>query len=324
MNGTLGPAQYLAGVDVGGTNTKIALVEPGGRILRQTRLQPNTHGTFEELAEPVAAALRELQRGAEGSLAAIGIGNPGFTDRRTRRSVGGAPNVPCLHGHSLAGFLEERFRAPAFADNDGTCAAAGELAWGAGRAAPNFLIVTLGTGIGGGLVLDGRLVRGARGFAGEVGHFCVRPEGRDCVCGGRGCFEQYASASAILRLYSEKRAKRGLAVDPGLGAEGVLAAAEAGDELALQTADEAARVIAQVFGSVTNLLNLEACIIGGGLSLAGELLLRRVRASVADFTWPLFAQGLRLLRAELRNDAGVLGAAALACTGLGERESAAP
>jgi glucokinase len=303
---------YMAGVDVGGSHTKIGLVEPGGGIVGQTRIQPNGHGAFSELAEAIAAALQKLHLAAGGRLAAIGIGNPGFTDRHTGVTVGGAPNVPCLHGSSLSCYLHSRFGVPAIADNDGTCAAAGELAWGAGRAAPNFLLITLGTGIGGGLVLDGRVVRGTRGFAGEVGHFCVRPEGYACVCGGRGCFEQYASAGAILRLYQAKRAQRRLPMDPQLGAEGVLAAAESGDALALQTAGEAARAIAQVFGSVTNLLNLDACVIGGGLSLAGELLPRLVRESVADFAWPLFAQDLRVLIAELRNDAGVLGAAALA------------
>jgi glucokinase len=309
---------YVAGVDVGGTHTKIALGERDGGILRQTRIQPNVRGTFTDLAEAVASVLREMQSAAGGTLAAIGIGNPGFTDRRTGVTVGGAPNVPCLHGNSLSRYLGTRWGVPAFADNDGTCAAAGELAWGAGRESSNFLIATLGTGIGGGLVLNGRIVRGARGFAGEVGHFCVQPEGFACVCGGRGCFEQYASATAILRLYQAKRDRRGLSVDRELGAEGVLAAAETGDILALQTVEEAARAIAQVFGTVTNLLNLDACIIGGGLSLAGDLLLRVVREKVADYTLPLFTDGVRVVRAELRNDAGVLGAAALAYTGVSE------
>ena len=304
--------EYAGSVDVGGTQTKIGLVESGGGIVAQTRIQPDPRGPFEALAEAIAAALQLLHRQAGGRLASIGIGNPGFTDRRTGVTVGGAPNVPCLHGNSLSAFLGSRFGVPARADNDGTCAAAGELAWGAGRGAPNFLLITLGTGIGGGLVLDGRVVRGARGFAGEVGHFCVQPGGHDCVCGGHGCFEQYASAGAILKLYQERRRRRGLPLDPDMSADGVLATAAGGDGLAEQTVNEAARAIAQVFGSVTNLLNLDACIVGGGLSLAGDLLLARVRASVHDYAWPLFAKDLRILPAQLRNDAGLLGAAALA------------
>jgi glucokinase len=303
--------EYAAGVDVGGTHTKIGLVDQEGRILAQRRLQPDPRGAFEALAVAVADSLERLHDEAGGRLSAVGIGNPGYTDRYSGITVGGAFNVPCLHGNSLSSYLGSRFGVPARADNDGTCAAAGELAWGAGQGRANFLLITLGTGIGGGLVLDGRVVRGARGFAGEVGHFCVRQDGHECVCGARGCLEQYASAGAILRLYQGQRRAQGLPTDPALGPGGVLAAASSGDPLALQVVDEAARAIAQVFGSVTNLLNLEACIIGGGLSHAGDFLLRRVREAVPGFTLPLFAESLRILPAELRNDAGLLGAAAL-------------
>jgi glucokinase len=304
--------EYAGGIDVGGTRTKIGLVESGGGIVAQALLQPDPRGPFQELAETIADGLQRLHAEAGGRLAAIGIGNPGFTDRHTGICVGGAHNVPCLHGNSLSAYLGSRCAVPSVADNDGTCAAAAELAWGAGRDAPNFLLITLGTGIGGGLVLDGRVVRGARGFAGEVGHFCVQQGGYECVCGARGCFEQYASAGAMLRLYHERRRRRGLAVDAGQSAEGVLTAAAGGEPLALQVAAEAARAIAQVFGSVTNLLNLDACILGGGLSHAGELLPRLVREAVPDFAQPVFTESLRILPAELRNDAGLLGAAALA------------
>lgn len=304
--------EYAGGIDVGGTHTKIGLVAADGRIVAQARLEPDPRGSFQELAGTVADGLQRLQTEAGGRLLAIGIGNPGYTDRYSGITVGGAFNVPCLHGNSLAAWLGARFGMPAKADNDGTCAAAAELVWGAGRGRPNFLLATLGTGIGGGLVLDGRVVRGARGFAGEVGHFCVQPGGLECVCGARGCLEQYASAGAILRRYQDQCRQRGLPVDPALGPGGVLAAASARDPLALQVVSEAARAIAQVFGSVANLLNLEACIIGGGLSQAGDVLLGLVQEAVPGYTLPLFAEALRILPAELRNDAGLLGAAALA------------
>ena len=303
---------YAGGIDVGGTHTKIGLVESNGRIVAQSRLQPDPRGAFEALAGVIADGLGRLHAEAGGRLLAVGIGNPGYTDRHTGITVGGAHNVPCLHGNSLSRFLGSRFAVPASADNDGTCAAAAELSWGAGRDSPDFLLITLGTGIGGGLALDGRVVRGARGFAGEVGHFCVQQGGYECVCGARGCFEQYASAGAILREYRERRRRRGLPPDPALSPKSVLAAAAANEPLALQVVSEAARAIAQVFGSVTNLLNLDACILGGGLSQAGDLLPRLVREMVPDFTLPLFAEGLRILPAQLGNDAGLLGAAALA------------
>jgi glucokinase len=316
--------EYAGGIDVGGTHTKIGLVEPDGRIVAQARLEPDPRGAFEELAEVIADALQRLHAQAGGRLAAVGIGNPGYTDRYSGITVGGAFNVPCLHGNSLAAWMGARFGVPARADNDGTCAAAAELAWGAGRGLPNFLLITLGTGIGGGLVLEARVVRGARGFAGEAGHFCVQPEGLECVCGGRGCLEQYASAGAILRRYQELLRQRGLPVDPDLGPASVVAAAASGEPLALQVVEEAARAIARMFGSVTNLLNLDACLIGGGLSQAGDFLLRLVREAVPGFTLPLFAESLRVLPAALRNDAGLLGAAALAWEVLASKQAGVP
>jgi glucokinase len=173
-------------------------------------------------------------------------------------------------------------------------------------------MVTLGTGIGGGLVLDGRVFRGARGFAAEIGHLCVDPKGVWCICGSRGCLEQYASGSAIVRLYAQRLSKRGGAPVSQLTAKHVVDAATSGDLLALQTIEEAAGFLAQAFGSILNLMNLEACIVGGGISQAGEVILEPIRRRLADHCWPLVAKGVHVVAAELQNDAGVLGAAAQA------------
>jgi glucokinase len=201
---------------------------------------------------------------------------------------------------------------PAFAENDATAAAAGELSFGAGRRFRSFLLITIGTAIGGGLVLGGTVYRGSRGFAGEIGHVCMDPDGLWCNCGSRGCFEQYASAPAIARLFEEKLRKRSIAIDTEMSAKLVVERALAGDALALDTLDETARWIAQAFGTLLNVLDLEACMIGGGVSDAGETLLSPVRRHLPDFCWPQVGKDVKIVAAELRNDAGILGAAAQA------------
>jgi glucokinase len=303
---------YLAGIDVGATQVKLGTVDLEGHILQQDRIPAGAKASFADFALPIAESLKRLQVKTGGNLRAVGIGTPGFTDKRTGVLMGGAENIPCLKGNSLSGFFKERFAVPAVTDNDGTCAAAGELAWGSAKSYRDFLLITLGTGIGGGLVLDGKVYRGAQGFAGEVGHLCLDRNGPWCVCGGRGCFEQYASATAIVRLYREKLQKRGLPVPEPLAPAAVLESARNGESLALDTVQHAARAIAQAFGSAANLLNLEACILGGGLSAVADQLAGLVKEYVVDYAWPLFAGELRIHTAALRNDAGLLGAAALA------------
>ena len=200
------------------------------------------------------------------------------------------------------------FGVPALADNDATCAATGELVFGAGRSYRNFALITIGTGIGGGLVLDGRVFRGARGYAGELGHMCLDPHGPWCICGSRGCFEQYSSGSALQASYNRKAAKRGL--HPAPTVKVVVDKATEGDPLAVQVIQEAAARIAQAFGTLANILNLEACIVGGGVSRAGNILLDPIRARLPDFCWPPIGRSVEVRAAELYNDAGVLGAAA--------------
>ncbi len=186
------------------------------------------------------------------------------------------------------------------------------FAFGAGRDFSSFVLITVGTAIGGGLVLDGKVYRGWRGFAGEIGHLCVNHDGLWCNCGSRGCLEQYASGTAMLRVYAEKLRKRGQDPDGSLTARDVVDRAKAGDPCARDTVEEAGMWIAQAFGSLLNVLDVEACIVGGGVSEAGEILLEPIRRHLPDQCWPQIGTGVVVRAAELRNDAGILGAAAQA------------
>ena len=297
-----------AGMDFGGTSAKIGLVDTEGKIRCRTSVPLDPSLSFDAIVENTSSALRKIL-GAE-QLTAIGIGTPGFIDKHEGRVLGGCENIPSLRGKSVQGAFSDIFGVPAFAENDATSAAAGELAYGAGRRFKNFVLITIGTAIGGGLVMGGRVYRGSRGFAGEIGHVCVNPDGLWGNCGSRGCFEQYASGTAIAHVYAEKLRKRGITADSS--AKLVVERALSGDALALDTLDEAGRWIAQAFGTLLNVLDLEACMVGGGVSDAGDALLEPVRRHLPDFCWRQVGDGVQVVAAELRNDAGILGAAAQA------------
>ncbi|MGA2479313.1 MAG: ROK family protein [Spirochaetia bacterium] len=310
--------EIAAGIDFGGSSAKIGLVNRRGRITAKTAVVMNPRDSFEGLVEPVASALRGLlaAQGSAQHMTTIGIGTPGFIDKNEGLLVGGCNNIPALQRRSVQRYLADAFGVPAFAENDGTAAAAGELAYGAGRTFANFLMITLGTAIGGGIVLDGKVYRSSRGFAAEIGHLCVNRGGLWCDCGSRGCFEQYASGTAIARIYGEKLRKRGqgggntegTAVTPKMVTDRALA----GDPLAVDVMEETGEWVAQAFGSLLNVLDLEACIVGGGVSEAGEILLEPIRRRLPDYCWPQICQGVKVVAAELRGDAGILGAAAQA------------
>ncbi|MGO9309914.1 MAG: ROK family protein [Spirochaetia bacterium] len=306
--------EIAAGIDFGGTFAKIGLVERTGRIRSRTQVAMDPRESFEGIVAPVERTLRALigKEGSGDSLAAIGIGTPGFIDKTEGILIGGCENIPSLQNRSVQDYLARAFGVPAYSENDATSAAAGELAFGAGRSFSSFVLITVGTAIGGGLVLNGRVYRGWRGFAGEIGHLCVNRDGLWCSCGSRGCLEQYASGTAMLRVYAEKLRKRGK--DPGgsLSTRDVVDRAKAGDPFARDTMEEAGAWIAQAFGSLLNVLDVEACIVGGGVSEAGDVLLEPIRRHLPDHCWPQIGRDVSVRAAELRNDAGILGAAAQA------------
>ena len=306
-----------AGIDFGGTSAKMGLVEEDGRICCKTSVPLELSIVFEQVVEKVSDGLRGLLSAAKKPITTIGIGTPGFIDKHEGVVIGGSENIPSMQGHSIQNELSRIFGVPAFAENDATAAAAGELIYGAGRRFSNFVLITLGTAIGGGFVFDGHVYRGWRGFAGEVGHICVVPDGLWCNCGSRGCFEQYASGKSIAELYASKLRKRGRDGAVEVTAKLVVDGALRDDPLAIDTLEEAGRWIAQAFGTMLNVLDLEACLVGGGVSEAGDILLEPIRRRLPDFCWRTIVDGVQVVAAELRNDAGILGAAAQAVERMG-------
>ena len=298
----------VIGIDIGGTAIKMGIVSLEGIILVKKNVLFDPGRPFPELFDVVCSSLEDLMASSAVPVGAIGIATPGFADPATGILIDGTQNVSALKGPSLPKEFSERFRVPSFIDNDGTCAALGELWFGAGRNFRNFVVVTLGTGIGGGIVVNQEVVTGAKGTPPEIGAICLDPNGPVNYSGVPGTFEQLACASGIEDLYRRLSGKRGSRANP----RDIFRLAAEGEAEAKAAVDQTGRYIAQAFGIMINLLNLEGCIIGGGISAAGQPLLEAVRKHLPSFTWPNLLRNAQVLLAELGNDAGIAGAAAMA------------
>lgn len=306
---------YNIGIDLGGTNIAMGLVDENLQLVYQVSEPTNLPKSPERLADDIhALAVRMLaDRGlTEADVGCAGIGIPG-TVNQAEGTVEyannfGFDNVPFVR------LLQERFACPLLAANDAGAAAWGEYLAGCGKGVKSMVAMTLGTGVGGGIVLNGRLWSGCNAAAGEMGHMVIHTGGRPCTCGRRGCLEAYASATALVQ-----RAKEALADAPeSLLAKGpidgraVFAAARAGDETAARVLDEFITDLAEGVTNIINVLQPELLCIGGGLSGAGAQLLDPLRKKVAPMIYSRYSRrNTRLELASLGNAAGIIGAAGL-------------
>lgn len=291
--------QLRIGVDLGGSNLRLALVDREGAVLTRSAQPTLAFEGLDSLLSRLLPALRRLKDEAhrEGaSVSAVGLGLPGVVGRDG--VVHSSVNVPCLEGVDLAREVSREIGIPVAALNDANAGALGESRYGAGRNCSSLIMVTIGTGVGAGLVLEGRLWTGADGAAGEFGHMPVEPEGRPCGCGSRGCLEQYVSATALSR--------------EGGDAAAVAGRARSGDAGALALFAEAGRYLGIAAAGAVNLLNLEALIVGGGVAGSFDLLAPSLRRELLARALPVPGARVRVERGELGEDAGVLGAAAFA------------
>jgi len=313
----------VIGVDVGGTKVLAGVVDEEGAVLGRVRLNTPGRSTSPRVVEAtIAAAVLSLQESCGIEPAIVGVGAAGFVDRDG--SVAFAPHLS-WRNEPLGPALAELLGVPVIVDNDANTTVRAELRFGAGRPYRHLVCLTLGTGIGGALVVDRALFRGGNGMAGEFGHMQVVPGGRRCECGNRGCWEQYTSGNALVREARELVATRSPAssqlreltdddVDQVTGPL-VTSAARAGDDSAIGLLREMGEWLGAGLAGLTAALDPEAIIIGGGLSDADELLLGPAREALArNLTGRGFRPVPPVLRAELGPDAGFIGAAAHART----------
>jgi glucokinase len=310
---------YTVGVDVGGTKVLGGVVDDQGNVVKTSR-RDTPHEGGAALTATIADVARELA--AEYEVARVGVSAAGFvsSDRKTMLAT---PNIAGWNGVQLEEQLASQIGLPVVLENDGNAAAWGEKRFGAGRGKANMLLLTIGTGIGGGIIVNDQLLRGAFGIAAEVGHLRVLPEGHLCGCGARGCFEQYASGNALLRHAREAIAaspdlargllSRGDGTLEGLTGRAITEAAREGDQVALAAFNTTAQWLGAGIASLSVLLDPECVVIGGGVIDAGEILLAPTRLAMERYM-PFAGKHPYpdIIAATLGNEAGLVGAADLA------------
>lgn len=310
---------YYIGIDLGGTKIAAGLVNAQGRVLGSLRDWTRGEEGAELVLHRVRSLLEQLlqQAGmAPARIAGMGIGVPGGVDWRSG-VIYELPNLPGWSGLNLKQSLAGMYGWPLAVDNDANAAALGEFLFGSGQGVRDMVYLAVGTGIGSGIIQDGRLVRGARGMAGEAGHMVLEPAGERCNCGNRGCWETISSGNAIAREAKERLAKGArsivskLAGDGEIKAEHVFEARRLGDPLATAVTERAIFYLGLGIANLVNILNPQRVVIGGGLAGVGELLFSQVRRQVKELSFGPAAQ-VEIVPARLGAETGVIGAAALA------------
>lgn len=310
--------ELTIGVDVGGTKIAAGVVDGTGCIRQKVRISTPA-ATAQSVEDGIVEAVLQLTAGHQAT--AVGVAAPGFVDAQ-RTTLRFTPNLP-MADRPLRALLESRVGLPVVVENDASAAAWGEYRFGGGRGVSDVVLLTVGTGLGGGIVLDGRLLRGAFGIAGEFGHVRIVPDGLPCGCGNRGCWEQYTSGRALIRAArtlargEPPRAQRLLTLaggDPDLIAGAMVTqAAGEGDPASVELLAELGRWLGEGIAGVANVLDPAVVVVGGGVGEAGELILEPARkAFAASLSAGQHRPHLVIRAAELGNDAGLIGAADLA------------
>ena len=312
---------YIVGIDIGGTMIKGASFDTGGGLLRKEETSTQAEKGPEKLIENIVSLAHLLQTGNDKT-SAMGIGIAGVLNK-DRTVLLESPNLPLINNLPLKKLLESELNIPVFLENDANVAALGELWAGDGKGLDNFLLLTLGTGIGSGLILGGSLWTGETGKAGEFGHVIVNPQGAQCGCGKKGCLEAHSSGSAMTRMAREALAKgrdsslQNLYKDnpDALTPKAIYTEAKNGDALCLDIFQEAARFLAIAISDVNNLLDIHNFIIGGGVSKAYHIFEGGLRGEVEKKVFNVSRDKIRITISKLGNDAGVFGAGYLAKQG---------
>ncbi len=313
--------RLVVGVDLGGTHIRAVLANEQGRILDRAQVRTYAAEGLPAVLDRIITTVRRVAEGVPG-VAAVGIGAPGPIDSRSG-VVSNPPNLPGWVNVPLGRIVEETVGIPTFLGNDANVAALGEFAFGAGKDVQHLIYITVSTGVGGGIIVDGKLLEGQRGAAGEVGHMVVEPGGPLCSCGGYGHLEALVSGTAIGRQACEaiEAGRWSIATElacdnpNGVTARIITEAAKQHDELALELLAQAGRRLGYAVINLVHLFNPQMVAIGGGVSVAGEHLLGPMREVVLDGLMPVFKQDLQMVTASLGTDAGIFGTVALALQG---------
>ena len=311
---------YYIGLDVGGTTFKAGVVTEDGRIVHKDAMPTGIERPYQEIIADMAALCKKVAADAGVAMSeikSIGVGVPGLFDNKT----GMIPFCTNLGWHDIpfVAEMKKHLDTPVYGDNDATVAGLAESVAGVSAGIRDSVFLTLGTGVGGGIIIDGKPYSGAHGCGSEIGHMMIKMGGELCTCGNYGCFERYASATAIIREarkaiveYPESSMLAACGGDPEkLNAKIVIDAAKAGDETAKTVFDDYVHALAVGIINIINMLDPEVIVLGGGVSAAGEFLLDAVREAVKPMVFFKTMPYARIELAQLGNDAGIIGAAML-------------
>ncbi|MFF2481077.1 ROK family protein [Paenibacillus sp. NPDC058071] len=306
---------YVVGIDLGGTKIAAALLDGNGMVLKREQLETAGARTAQEVVERMAGLVRSVADGKP--LIGVGLASPGAVNSRDGIVINGT-NLPEWDNVPLKQWMEADLGVEVQVVNDANAAAWGEYARGAGKGADNMVYVTFSTGIGAGIVMDGKLLFGTHSFAGELGHLTVDPDGPVCSCGRQGCWEAFASGTAIrdaalrhMRERSSLIAELAVASGEPISSRHVFEAAKRGDAVAVEVIDKTTDYMAIGLANAVHTFNPDRIVIGGGVSKAGELLFSALRKKTEECVMKPYRGTYDIVPADLKDDVGIIGAAAL-------------
>ena len=310
---------YAAGIDLGGTYTKVAVISKRGKMAGGTHFETQKFKKFDSWVEKSVSVIKNLLK--ENSIAGkdfvgVGIGAPGHIDHK-KGIIHTLVNIKGWDNVHLAKEFKKRMGKPVYVDNDANMMALGEYAYGAAKGARNAICITLGTGVGGGLILENKLYHGSFMAGGEIGHMPVNVEGPACACGGKACVESYVGNSYIVKRTVEylKRHDKSILARWFKGKYhqitplDIANAAKSGDALAKQIWDETGEYLGICLAGVVNLLDPEIVVVGGGVAKAGGLIFKPVRKTLKERVMQIYSQRVKVVPAKLGNDGGLMGCA---------------
>lgn len=308
----------VLGIDIGGTNTSFGFVDRAGTIIAETSMETKSNDAVEDFVSRLHHQIEEARIGlpSHHSLCGIGIGAPNAN--YYRGTIEQAVHLNWGKTVNLVGLIRHYYNMPISLTNDANAAAIGEMLFGNARGMKNFMVVTLGTGLGSGIVVDGRLLYGNAGFARELGHTVVDPSGRQCQCGKKGCLETYVSATGLVKTTELLIAER---CDPSplrtinfeeITSKMIFELAQKGDKIALEAFDQTAKILGMKLADAVALVGPEAIFLSGGLSMAGDVLLKPTQQYMEDFLFRAYKGSVKIMLSGLeQGKSAILGAAAL-------------
>jgi len=310
------------GIDIGGTNTAFGLVTDNGEILAQSSIPTSGHADFQAFADAVSEGIRQLLSTIEPPCKLVGIGIGAANGNYFSGCIENAANLPWKGVVKIVETFKNKFGVPVFLTNDANAAAIGEMVYGGAKGMTDFIEITLGTGLGSGIVTGGKMLYGHDGFAGECGHVIVERGGRDCGCGRKGCLETYVSATGVVRTATELLAKRNINSElrsipnSELTALKVSQAAARGDAIAREVFEFTGEMLGRALADFVAITSPQAIFLFGGLAKAGEILFEPTRRAMETNMLNIFKNKTQVLPSQLGDNAAILGASALVLANL--------